>query len=99
MFSQYKILDQKSDDPSRLANRGGALLKEEKERKRLEKAIPKLDNELKQLCDQFEEQADAGYGMTKFLVYGRTIHEMIEQDWEQFQEEKRLRKEAKVCVK
>ncbi|ODM95652.1 Protein regulator of cytokinesis 1 [Orchesella cincta] len=95
MFAQYKLLDQKSDDPSRLANRGGALLKEEKERKKLEKAIPKLEAELKQMCDVFEQSADEGNGMTKFMVYGRTIHEMIEQDWEEFHEEKRLRKEAK----
>ncbi|CAL8122456.1 unnamed protein product [Orchesella dallaii] len=95
MFAQYKLLDQKSDDPSRLANRGGALLKEEKERKKLEKTIPKLEVELKQMCEEFERGADEGNGMTKFLVYGRTIHEMIEQDWEEFHEEKRLRKEAK----
>lgn len=98
MFAQYKILDQKSDDPSRLANRGGALLKEEKERKKLEKAIPKLESELKKLCVAFEDEADAGHGMIKFLVYGRTIDEMIEQDWELFHEEKRLRKEAKVIT-
>lgn len=97
MFAQYKVLDQKSDDPSRLANRGGALLKEEKERKRLEKAIPKLEAELKKLCDQFEAGQDEGHGMQKFLVYGRSVDEMIEQDWEQFNEDKRLRKEAKVC--
>lgn len=97
MFAEYKTLDQKSEDPNRLANRGGALLKEEKERKKLEKQIPKLEAELKQLCEVFEQSADEGHGMTKFLVYGRTIQEMIEQDWEQFHEEKRIRKEAKVC--
>lgn len=96
MFAEYKTLDQKSDDPSRLANRGGALLKEEKERKKLEKTIPKIEAELKSLCEVFEQSADDGNGMTKFLVYARTINEMIEQDWGEFHEEKRLRKEAKV---
>ncbi|XP_021951997.1 protein regulator of cytokinesis 1 isoform X4 [Folsomia candida] len=95
MFSQYRELDQKSDDPARLSNRGGALLREEKERKMLEKAIPKLENELKQLSSKFSQDRDCGHGMTSFLVYGQDIADLIEADWKSFHEEKEKRKEMR----
>lgn len=98
MFSQYRELDQKSDDPARLSNRGGALLREEKERKMLEKAIPKLENELKQLSSKFSQDRDCGHGMTSFLVYGQDIADLIEADWKSFHEEKEKRKEMRVSI-
>jgi protein regulator of cytokinesis 1 len=96
MFAQYQELDIKSDDPARLANRGGALLKEEKERKRLENAIPKLENELKDLTTKFEESRDSGFGMRRFLVYGKVIADIITEDWRVFSDEKERRKESRV---
>jgi len=96
MFSQYQELEFKSDDPARLANRGGALLKEEKQRKILSKAIPKLEKELKELSEAFEQTKDSGFRMRKFLVHGLEIADMIEQEWNEFLEEKERRKESRV---
>jgi hypothetical protein len=93
MFQQHKDLDLKSDDPSRLANRGGALLKEGKERKTLEKKLPKTENEIKLLCKIFEDERDAGHGMRTFLFNGKEVPKMMQECWDNFFEEKEQRKE------
>lgn len=62
----------------------------------LERSIPKLENELKQLSEKFTNDKDSGHGMQAFQVYGKDIHELIELDWAAFHEEKEKRKEMRV---
>uniref|UniRef100_UPI00358F888D protein regulator of cytokinesis 1-like isoform X2 n=1 Tax=Myxine glutinosa TaxID=7769 RepID=UPI00358F888D len=46
MWQQFTEMERRSGDPARLTNRGGALLREEKERKRLKRELSKLESEL-----------------------------------------------------
>jgi len=97
MFAQYQEFDVRSEDSTRLANRGGALLQEEKERKRLEKAIPKMEEKLRQISSSFDScKSETCEGVKQFLVYGMTVDDMITSDWDTFYKEKERRKEAKV---
>ncbi|TRY65163.1 hypothetical protein DNTS_002041 [Danionella cerebrum] len=54
-WSLYQELEKKATDPSRFNNRGGNLLKEEKQRADLQKSLPKqLEKSLKAQIDQWE---------------------------------------------
>lgn len=96
LFLQYKDIDEKSDDPARLSNRGGALLKLEKERKALEKSLPKMENEMRTLASTFSSTKDGGRGMKEFLVFGQPIAVLLDTTWQAFREEKERRKELRV---
>ena len=45
-WDKLKELEAKSSDPNRFANRGGNLLKEEREKKALQKSYPKVKLDL-----------------------------------------------------
>ncbi|KAK7892132.1 hypothetical protein WMY93_024095 [Mugilogobius chulae] len=53
-WTLYLELDKKANDPARFNNRGGNLLKEEKQRTDLQKSIPKLEKVLKIQIDEWE---------------------------------------------
>lgn len=79
-FNDYKILverlialDAKENEPGRLNNRGGQLLKEEKERNAINSKLPKIDSEICAMAKQFEEE-----NKRKFLVWGEDILLVIE---------------------
>ncbi|KFO30799.1 Protein regulator of cytokinesis 1 [Fukomys damarensis] len=58
--------ERKASDPSRFTNRGGNLLKEEKQRANLQKTLPKLEEELKTGIEMWEQERS-----TAFLVNGQ----------------------------
>lgn len=70
-------LEAKGHEPGRYNNRGGQLLKEEKERKTIANKLPKIETQLLELVAEFERVNNK-----KFLVCGQDINELIEQDWE-----------------
>ncbi|XP_041853863.1 protein regulator of cytokinesis 1-like isoform X2 [Melanotaenia boesemani] len=83
----YLELDKKANDPSRFNNRGGNLLKEEKQRTDLQKSLPKLEKSLKVQIDAWEQE----HGK-EFLVNGQKFLEYVQQQWEQHHEEKEREK-------
>ncbi|XP_061886509.1 protein regulator of cytokinesis 1b isoform X2 [Entelurus aequoreus] len=73
-------LDKKASDPTRFTNRGGNLLKEEKQRAELHKNLPKIENNLKALIDAWEGEQGCEFLVNgqKFLEYvgeQRTLHQ------------------------
>lgn len=85
MFDKMLILEQKSTDPSRYNNRGGKLLEEEKERKRIAIQLPKIENRLLEACKRYEEE-----NQRKFTIFGEHIEDMIRAQWEKREEGKAL---------
>ncbi|XP_038648261.1 protein regulator of cytokinesis 1 isoform X1 [Scyliorhinus canicula] len=84
-------LEKKASDPNRFSNRGGALLKEEKERCLLQKKIPKLEEEIKLYMARWETEHGC-----PFLIYGQRFTTYFADQWEQH----RLKKvQEKRCVK
>lgn len=88
LWERMLHLDEIAMDKTRLFNnRGGQLLKEEKERKTLEINLPKVDKQLKSaLSDYCTEEG------RPFLWYGVNLLEQITKDWEE-------RLAAKECKK
>jgi protein regulator of cytokinesis 1 len=50
--------EKKANDPNRFNNRGGRLLQEEKERKKVLKELPKVEEEVKNLIAEWERQQE-----------------------------------------
>ncbi|CAD6226692.1 GSCOCG00005866001-RA-CDS [Cotesia congregata] len=76
-WGQMKEIQRRSEDPDRFHNRGGQLLADEKIRKACNKNLPKLVNQLKEMTDEYEKKH-----RKLFRVYGLTIDQYIEQEYE-----------------
>ncbi|KAL1774692.1 regulator of cytokinesis 1 isoform X1 [Sigmodon hispidus] len=84
--------ERKASDPSRFTNRGGNLLKEEKERAKLQKTLPKLEEELKARIEKWEQEQS-----TAFVVNGQKFMEYVTEQWELHRLEKeRVRQERQL---
>ncbi|XP_023698850.1 protein regulator of cytokinesis 1-like isoform X2 [Paramormyrops kingsleyae] len=76
-------LEKKATDPSRFTNRGGNLLKEEKQRADLQKNLPKLEKKLKAQIDVWEQEQGR-----EFLIDGKKFLQFVEEQWELHRTEK-----------
>lgn len=84
------LFQARENDPNRYKNRGGALLREEQERKAVEKKLPRIEAALKQ---------DGSCDWSEFKVYGVSIPDYINQKWEQFYADKEREKFEKQRAK
>uniref|UniRef100_A0A3Q3WTD6 Uncharacterized protein n=1 Tax=Mola mola TaxID=94237 RepID=A0A3Q3WTD6_MOLML len=87
-------LEKKATDPTRFTNRGGNLLKEEKQRSDLQKSLPKLEKRLKAQIDAWE-----GEQGREFLVNGQKFLQYVEGQWELHRLEKEKEKQARHLKK
>ncbi|XP_055518554.1 protein regulator of cytokinesis 1b isoform X2 [Leucoraja erinacea] len=86
----YLGFEKKASDPNRFANRGGNLLKEEKQRTKLYKMLPKLEEELKMQIDAWEQEQ-----CSHFLVNGQNFMEYVSEQWELHKLEKEREKQER----
>ena len=91
LFAKMVDFDYKASDPSRFNNRGGQLLKEERARKKINKELPKIEQDLKRVLIQWEDDYEK-----PFLVNDCRYLETIDRQWKNFQEEKEHQKEIRV---
>lgn len=89
LWEQMDALEKKKTDPNRYNNRGGQLLKEEKERKMINVRIPKLESQLLEMCNEYESRSKK-----PFTIEGRTVQAIIDEDYEKKEEEKAARKKV-----
>lgn len=68
MIQELKEMAAKANDPNRFNNRGGQLLIEERKRNKLQKGIPRLEQEILTLAAQSKE---------KVKIYGQDIDKYI----------------------
>lgn len=98
MWKELIEIELKANDPNRFNNRGGQLLHEERKRKGLQKALPKLEQELTTLCEKYSANNDGN----KFKVYATELGEFIAGCWDELntakEEEKRQRQRAKMTT-
>lgn len=94
LIEKIKELLQRANDPDRYHNRGGQLLMEERERKTIQKKLPKIEAELKQLVDEYETTHNR-----IFTINGASLESALAKSWENIHNEKetikKTRKEAK----
>ncbi|KAK6475117.1 protein regulator of cytokinesis 1-like isoform X1 [Huso huso] len=93
-WTLYLELDRKATDPSRFTNRGGNLLKEEKQRADLHKNLPKLEKKLKAQIDDWEQEQGR-----EFLVSGQKFLQFVEEQWELHRLEKEREKQERQMKK
>lgn len=90
LWSRMLELEESALMPGRFKNRGGQLLKEEKERNRLEKRIPKIEEQLIHLANTYQSK----YGKP-FYSWGKTVTEIIEEAHHARDEDKKFRSSAR----
>ncbi|XP_052871397.1 protein regulator of cytokinesis 1-like [Anopheles cruzii] len=90
MWNRMLALENKSNDPGRYNNRGGKLLEEERERRRISSLLPKVEAKLIDACRQYELE----HGRP-FTINGRSLREMIDDQWKQREENKHLHSSAR----
>ncbi|XP_060770354.1 protein regulator of cytokinesis 1a isoform X2 [Neoarius graeffei] len=86
-WTHYQELEKKATDPARFHNRGGNLLREEKQRAELQKSLPKLEKSLKVQIEQWEVEHGS-----EFRVNGQHFMQYVEEQWNLHQLEKEKEK-------
>ncbi|XP_076178878.1 protein regulator of cytokinesis 1-like [Ptiloglossa arizonensis] len=94
LWTKMKELLQRANDPDRFYNRGGQLLMEEKERKTIQKKLPKIEEQLRNLIKEYESM----HGEI-FTINGVSIEELLKESWEHLNEEKKTIKKARKEAK
>lgn len=94
LFHKMLEHEKKANDPNRFNNRGGRLLQEEKERKKVIKDLPKVEEDLKNLIAEWEKQNEK-----PFLVDGKRFVEYIEKQWASYEQSKIVEKEERNKAK
>ncbi|XP_065544006.1 protein regulator of cytokinesis 1 isoform X3 [Lathamus discolor] len=87
-------LERKASDPSRFANRGGNLLKEEKQRAKLQKTLSKLQEELQSRIQAWEQEQEE-----PFLMKGQQFMEYVMEQWQLYHLEKEKEKQERQLKK
>ncbi|KAM7347061.1 protein regulator of cytokinesis 1-like [Cochliomyia hominivorax] len=90
LWDRMNALEAKASEPGRYNNRGGQLLKEEKERKTIATKLPKIEQQICELVREYEEREHA-----PFLVYGENIIDVMAAQWDQKRREKELLQSAR----
>ncbi|XP_030023185.1 protein regulator of cytokinesis 1 [Manduca sexta] len=70
-------LEARASEPGRYHNRGGQLLREEKERKAIASNLPKIEAQIRDLVTDYETRT----GNT-FTVDGKPLLQLMEEEWE-----------------
>ncbi|XP_066448839.1 protein regulator of cytokinesis 1 isoform X2 [Eleutherodactylus coqui] len=86
--------DKKATDPNRFTNRGGNLLKEEKQRAKLQKMLPKLEEELRVRIAAWEEEQGQ-----EFLMNGQKFMDYVGEQWNQLSLDKEREKQERLMKK
>ncbi|XP_017758294.1 PREDICTED: protein regulator of cytokinesis 1-like [Eufriesea mexicana] len=94
LWIKMKELLQRANNPDRFYNRGGQLLMEEKERKTIQKKLPKIEEQLRNLIKEYESV----HGEV-FTINGMSIEELSKESWEHLNEEKETIKKARKETK
>ncbi|CAG12474.1 unnamed protein product, partial [Tetraodon nigroviridis] len=90
----FQELEKKATDPTRFTNRGGNLLKEEKQRSELQKHLPKLEKKLKLEIEAWESEQGR-----EFFVNGQKFLQYVEEQWELYRIEKEREKQERHLKK
>ncbi|XP_015179378.1 PREDICTED: protein regulator of cytokinesis 1-like [Polistes dominula] len=89
-----KELEYRANNPDRLKNRGGQLLAEEKERKVIQRKLPKIESQLHHLVEEYETR----HGET-FYVNGVSLEEFLAQSYGHRNIEKECQKNPRKEIK
>ncbi|XP_034101875.1 protein regulator of cytokinesis 1-like [Drosophila nasuta] len=83
LWTRMAELDHLAGEPTRYRNRGGQLLREEKERNYIQGKLPEIEAKLGELVRHFEESEGR-----QFTVFNVEIMHKITMDWEEYNQTK-----------
>ncbi|XP_055722377.1 protein regulator of cytokinesis 1-like isoform X1 [Salvelinus fontinalis] len=92
-WALFQDFEKKANDPNRFSNRGGALLKEAKEKVKVQKMLPKLEEELRTGVESWEK--DQG---SAFLVQGQRVMTYISSQWEEHKQQRGKEKSERAIT-
>ena len=90
LLNQMESLQNKESDLKRYNNRGGQLLKEEKERNMVAMKMPKIEAKLIEMVKKFESAHNR-----PLTMFGVPIEDVIERDYEAKRQEKLTKREER----
>ncbi|KAL7645834.1 UNVERIFIED_CONTAM: hypothetical protein RMT77_002731 [Armadillidium vulgare] len=91
LWRKLTELDEKVNDPTRFwKNRGCALLQEEKERKKVNNELPRLEHEIEERINAWETE-----NLRPFLVCGQSFKNFIQFTWHAYNEKKNREKQQR----
>ncbi|KAI5096475.1 hypothetical protein C0J45_13369 [Silurus meridionalis] len=93
-WALFQDFERKAADPNRFANRGGALLKESKDRAKVQKLLPKIEEDLKCRVEAWEKNQGS-----PFLMRGQRVMEYIFKQWEEHRSQKDKEKNDRMSKK
>lgn len=94
MWERYEQMECKESDPNRFDNRGGKLLKEEKERKKILRDLPKCEDSIIREISTWESESGR-----IFTVFGHKFSDYLNNQKEELQNRKDQMKENKQKAK
>ncbi|XP_065175008.1 protein regulator of cytokinesis 1-like [Sycon ciliatum] len=83
LWTRMKDLLASANNPNRYANRGGQLLKEEKARKAVSKELPRVEKEMQQAIEAFENESKQ-----IFTLRDERYLDTVSEQWESLQTKK-----------
>lgn len=89
-WEKWVALENKQNEPNRYNNRGGQLLREEKERKQLNAKLPEIEAEIKKMAIEYRERTNRD-----FLINGECIIDIMQRDRESIRMAKEQLKSAR----
>ncbi|XP_041755356.1 protein regulator of cytokinesis 1 isoform X2 [Coregonus clupeaformis] len=92
-WAVFQDFEKKANDPNRFSNRGGALLKEAKEKVKIQKMLPKLEEVLRTGVEVWEK--DQG---SAFLVQGQRVMTYISSQWEEHKQQRGKEKSERAAL-
>ncbi|XP_075770100.1 protein regulator of cytokinesis 1-like isoform X1 [Pelodiscus sinensis] len=93
-WKQFIELEKKSTNPNRLVNRGGTLLKEERERSKIHRLLTKLGEDLKRSIEIWEREQSCN-----FSIKGLRFLDYMANQWEQHALKKERERLTKKPIK
>ncbi|XP_062867806.1 protein regulator of cytokinesis 1 [Trichomycterus rosablanca] len=90
----FQDFERKAADPNRFSNRGGALLKESKDRAKVQKLLPKLEEDLNSRVEVWEKNQGS-----VFLMRGVRVMDYISKLWEEHRSQKDKEKNERMSKK
>ncbi|XP_059618682.1 protein regulator of cytokinesis 1-like [Phlebotomus argentipes] len=94
LWDRMLALEKSASNPNRFNNRGGQLLREEKERKTIASKLPKIEAQLTELVQAYE-----GTNHRKFTMHGEVVEDVIASDWEKRKLDKEKVMSARKMIK
>ncbi|XP_026816646.1 protein regulator of cytokinesis 1-like isoform X5 [Rhopalosiphum maidis] len=94
LWNKMIMMQEQANDPARLwQNRGGQLLKEEKERKIIQKELPRVERELKNQLQSYEQREN------KIFYYrDERLIDFMERQWDELKSNKKNLQQTKSKI-